>query len=72
MSRAAVPTRGGPYSIACPRYNARQQAGRSAARRVEIIITRRSQRHGMGGQCARRRCGQRKGRFGHEHAGRRQ
>jgi len=50
MSRAAVPTRGGPYSIACPRYNARQQAGRSAARRVEIIITRRSQRHGMGGQ----------------------
>jgi len=22
MSRAAVPTRGGPYSIACPRYNA--------------------------------------------------
>ena len=37
MSRAAVPTRGGPYSIACPRYNARQQAGRSAARRVEII-----------------------------------
>ena len=26
-----------------------RQAGRSAARRVEIIMTRRSQRHGMGG-----------------------
>jgi hypothetical protein len=48
MSRAAVSTRGGPYSIACPRYSA--PAGRrSAARRVEIVMTRRSQRHGMGG-----------------------
>jgi hypothetical protein len=48
MSRAAVSTRGGP-TVSPARATVGQQAGRSAARRVEIIMTRRSQRHGMGG-----------------------
>lgn len=58
MSRAAVSTRGGPYSIACPRYSGpagRPQRSTSRGNYHDAQVA--AARNGRTQQCARRRCG---------------